>query len=55
VAWAGPWPYDVRWWDRVTRRRRALWQLVVACEDDEQLACLVVLEGGRAVVEAVYD
>jgi protein ImuB len=31
VAWAGPWPHDLRWWDRVTRRRRVLWQVVVRC------------------------
>jgi len=38
----------------VTRRRRALWQLVVGA-DDAQIACLVVVEAGRAGVEAVYD
>jgi protein ImuB len=27
VAWAGPWPHDLRWWG--SRRRRALWQVVV--------------------------
>jgi protein ImuB len=54
VAWAGPWAHDLRWWDRVTRQRRALWQVVVTC-DREQVACLVAVEGGRAAVEAVYD
>ena len=51
-AWAGPWAYDVRWWDRVCRRRRALWQVVVGEHD---VACLVAVEHGRAAVEAVYD
>ena len=66
VAWAGPWAHDVRWWDRVTRRRRVLWQVVVQCpvadgadsgaeSVGDQVACLVAVEGGRAAVEAVYD
>jgi protein ImuB len=54
VAWAGPWAHDLRWWDRVTRRRRVLWQVVARCEE-EDVACLVAVEGGRAAVEAVYD
>ena len=52
-SWAGPWLHDVRWWDRVTRRRRALWHVVVGA--DTTTACLVGLEGGRATVEAIYD
>lgn len=55
VAWAGPWAHDLRWWDRITRRRRVLWQVVVTCEREEQVACLVAVEGGHAAVEAVYD
>ena len=54
TAWAGPWAYDLRWWDRVARRRRALWQVVVG-DGNAQVACLVAVESGRAVVEAVYD
>jgi protein ImuB len=56
-AWAGPWLHDVRWWDRVTRRRRALWHVVVSADSarDTTTACLVGLEGGRATVEAIYD
>jgi protein ImuB len=54
TAWAGPWAHDLRWWDRVTRRRRALWQVVVG-DDDAHVACLVVVESGRAGVEAIYD
>jgi protein ImuB len=54
VAWAGPWPQDVRWWDRVCHRRRALWQLVVRTEGTD-VACLVVVEAGRVGLEALYD
>jgi protein ImuB len=58
VAWSGPWAQDLRWWD--ARRRRALWQVVVAGEGDDEdddagVACLVVLERGRAAIEAIYD
>ena len=49
-AWAGPWAHDVRWWDARERRRCARWQVVV-----DDVACIVVVEGGRAGVEAVYD
>jgi len=60
VGWAGPWPHDLRWWDHLRRRRRALWQLVVRGDvhdtgDDGGVACLVAVEGGRAALEAVYD
>jgi protein ImuB len=51
TAWAGPWPHDLRWWVRATRRRRALWQVVLR----DEVACLVAVEGGRAAVEAIYD
>ncbi len=51
VAWAGPWPQDLRWWDRLTRRRHARWQVLT----DRGTAALVVLDSGRAGVEAVYD
>ena len=54
VAWAGPWAHDLRWWDRLTRRRRAIWQVVVG-DPDEGVACLVAVEGSRAGVEAIYD
>ena len=54
VAWAGPWAHDVRWWDTTGRRRRALWQVVVAA-DDAEVACLVAVEGGVAGIEALYD
>jgi hypothetical protein len=53
-AWAGPWAHDVRWWDVHARRRCVRWQLVVGAPDNE-VACIVVVEGGRAGVEAIYD
>ena len=49
-AWAGPWLQNLRWWDPVARRRRALWQVVAA-----GIACLVSVEAGEAHLEAVYD
>lgn len=55
VAWAGPWPHDLRWWDRAQRRRRVLWQIVTESGGGDTVACLVALEAGRAGVEALYD
>jgi protein ImuB len=70
LAWAGPWPVDERWWDAAAARRRARFQVVVARDveavdggddgDDGDdgvagTALLLVLEGGRWWVEAVYD
>jgi protein ImuB len=49
-VWAGPWAYDERWWDRNTRRRCARYQLVVG-----NIACIAVIENGRAAIEAIYD
>jgi protein ImuB len=49
-AWAGPWAHDVRWWDPLARRRCARWQVVA-----NDVACIVVVEGGRAGIEAIYD
>lgn len=54
VAWAGPWPHDLRWWDRAARRRRVLWQIVTESPAGN-VACLVALEGSRAGLEALYD
>lgn len=49
-ASGGPWPHVLRWWDRATRRRCASWQVIVG-----GVACLVTLEGGVALLTAVYD
>jgi protein ImuB len=51
TAWAGPWPVEERWWDPLTRRRRARFQLVT--EDGQ--AHLVVLTEGRWWLAATYD
>jgi protein ImuB len=51
AGWAGPWPVDERWWDPPARRRRARFQVVTAAGD----AFVLVLEGGRWWVEALYD
>jgi protein ImuB len=58
VAYAGPWPHDIGWWDTRRRRRRVVWQVVVrdgASPDDAGIACLVTVSRGTATVEAVYD
>jgi len=55
-GWAGPWASDVRWWDPLTRRRCARWQIVVDCGPDAgDIACVVMVEAGRAGIEAIYD
>jgi protein ImuB len=50
-GWAGPWPLDVRWWDRLMPRRRARFQVTTA----DGAGWLLVCENGRWSVEAVYD
>ena len=55
-GWAGPWGSDVRWWDPSAHRRCARWQVVVDCgADGGDVACVVVVEAGRAGVEAICD
>ena len=51
AAWCGPWPYDERWWDPITARRRARIQVVT----EDGTARLLSLERGRWTVEATYD
>lgn len=54
VAWAGPWPIEERWWERMTGgpwRRVARLQLLF--EGGE--AWLVAREGGGWRLEGVYD
>jgi protein ImuB len=62
VEWSGPWPYDLRWWDRFTAparwHRGSRWQAVVATPgraDGTGVACLVTVTRGHAAVEALYD
>lgn len=51
VSWAGPWPVEERWWDPVTSRRRARFQLLTT----DGVAYLAAVEQGRWWVEATYD
>ncbi|HEX6235793.1 MAG TPA: DNA polymerase Y family protein [Acidimicrobiales bacterium] len=51
AAWAGPWPYDERWWDPDGHRRRARLQVTTA----EGVAYLLAVESDRWSVEATYD
>ncbi len=59
-AWAGPWPHDVRWWDPQAHRRCAHYQLLVddsrgSSPGGSEIACVAVVENGRAAIEALYD
>ncbi|MDP8937538.1 MAG: DNA polymerase Y family protein, partial [Actinomycetota bacterium] len=63
TAWAGPWPYDERWWAGAARSapadtgrlaarsRLARWQVTTTAG----AAHLLAVEGGRWSVEATYD
>lgn len=51
AAWAGPWPAEQRWWDPLTRSRRARMQV---CLDDGS-AHLLVIERGAWYREAAYE
>ncbi|WBC01452.1 DNA polymerase Y family protein [Micromonospora sp. WMMA1976] len=51
TGWAGPWPVDERWWAPVEARRRARFQVSLA----DGAALLLAVEGGRWLVEAIYD
>jgi nucleotidyltransferase/DNA polymerase involved in DNA repair len=48
TSWAGPWPFDERWW--TARRRRAYLQVVAT-----DRAFLVLQEGRRWWLEGIYD
>jgi protein ImuB len=51
VGWAGPWPLDVRWWDKLASRRRARFQITTA----DGAGWLLAFDSGRWLVEALYD
>ncbi len=57
VAWAGPWPSDVRWWDDRERRRSVGWHLVVEPDGciGVQIAVFVAVRAGVATVDAIHD
>lgn len=52
VAWAGPWPFEERWWTP-NRRRAARFQLVVE-RDGESVAYLAWVEDGRWWIAGEY-
>lgn len=51
TGWAGPWPAEQRWWDPLTRRRRARMQVVL----EDGTAHLLAIEAGVWSVEASYE
>ncbi|MFG1658767.1 DNA polymerase Y family protein [Micromonospora chersina] len=51
AGWVGPWPVDERWWAPAEARRRARFQVCLA----DGAALLLAVEGGRWLVEAIYD
>ncbi|MFF4812236.1 DNA polymerase Y family protein [Micromonospora chersina] len=51
TGWVGPWPVDERWWAPAEARRRARFQVCLA----DGAALLLAVEGGRWLVEAIYD
>jgi protein ImuB len=53
--WAGPWPVVERWWDDTSRRAVRL-QVVLRNEEEAgETAVLLLREGGRWLVEGIYD
>jgi protein ImuB len=50
TGWAGPWPLSERWWDPVTGRRRARFQLLTG----DGRAWLAAVQDGRWLIEAGY-
>ncbi|GDY29246.1 DNA polymerase Y family protein [Gandjariella thermophila] len=61
LGWAGPWPAVESWWAAGERRRRARIQVLLGAsgqpdrEEPGETALLLVREGGRWLVEGVYD
>ena len=51
IGWTGPWPAEQRWWDPLTRRRRARLQVVL----DDGTAHLLAIEAGAWSIEATYE
>jgi protein ImuB len=51
ASWAGPWPIEELWWDEVSSRRIARFQVVGV----DGSAWLMVVENGRWFTEARYD
>ncbi|HEX5494083.1 MAG TPA: DNA polymerase Y family protein [Mycobacteriales bacterium] len=51
-GWAGPWPVVERWWEQ---GRRAVRLQVVLQDEQGETAVLLLREGGRWLVEGIYD
>lgn len=51
AGWAGPFPFDERWWDPSSHRRRARMQVLL----EDGSAHLLALERGTWRMEASYD
>lgn len=51
TSWAGPWPYEERWWDPNTHRRQARVQVTT----EGGAAYLLTLSNGCWRLEAIYD
>lgn len=62
-GWAGPWPVVERWWDGDNGRRAVRLQVVLTEQSvgtgeqgvTEETAVLLIREGGRWLVEGMYD
>lgn len=55
-AWAGPWPYDERWWDAASAQRCARFQLVDARGRGYLVRCTLGADTAPGwALEAVYD
>ena len=52
VAWAGPWPHDLRWWEPAEQRRVRCcrWSSTAGARPRRLVAVR-----GRAEIEAIYD
>lgn len=52
IAWAGPWPFEERWW--TSQRRRAARFQVVVDHDGDPVAYLAAVEDGRWWITGEY-
>ncbi|WP_197523212.1 DNA polymerase Y family protein [Actinokineospora pegani] len=55
VGWAGPWAADETWWHPPAARRRARLQVLLAPDEHEPAAYLLVREDRKWSVEGMYD
>lgn len=60
LSWAGPWPVEERWWNADDARRAVRLQVVLENHgnqenQEDETAVLLLREGGRWLVEGIYD